>query len=214
MDLVSKYKSSFGNKSFVFSFIASLLFLAVGIVVTYFAIVYATDRASNSVTDVILSNTRVFDVDGIFIWGPVIFWAIIGFYLISKPNKFPFTLKSIALFTIIRAAFISMTHIGPFPTTAVQVNLNSVIGVFTSGSDLFFSSHTGLPFLMAMVFWNDKFLRYFSLIASLLFGTIVLLGHLHYSIDVFSAFFITYAIFAMAENLFKKDRRFFLGFKD
>ena len=47
--------------------------------------------------------------------------------------------------------------------------------------------------------------RTISLVASLVFGTAVLLGHLHYSIDVFSAFFITYAIFHLAIWLFPKD---------
>ncbi|MBI3904685.1 MAG: hypothetical protein HY309_03785 [Pseudomonas fluorescens] len=40
---------------------------------------------------------------------------------------------------------------------------------------------------------------------SVLFGISVLLGHLHYSIDVFGAFFITYSIFCLAKKFFPKD---------
>jgi len=43
------------------------------------------------------------------------------------------------------------------------------------------------------------------LAASLIFGAAVLFGHLHYSIDVFAAFFITYAIFHIAQKFFPKD---------
>jgi membrane-associated phospholipid phosphatase len=30
-------------------------------------------------------------------------------------------------------------------------------------------------------------------------------GHLHYSIDVFSAFFIAYGVFEIAKKIFKKE---------
>jgi len=33
----------------------------------------------------------------------------------------------------------------------------------------------------------------------------VLLGHIHYSIDVFSALFITYGIFVIAKKVFARD---------
>jgi hypothetical protein len=78
-----------------------------------------------------------------------------------------------------------------------------------SGDDLFFSGHTGFPYLMALIFWNTKPLRWLFLAASIFFGGAVLLGHLHYSIDVFSAFFITYGIFNIAIRLFKNDFNFF-----
>jgi hypothetical protein len=205
-----EYKKYLKNKEFLFSAGVAFLFLVAGIVATYFAIVYATERASNSVTDIILSNIPVFDVDGLFLFGPVIFWIFIAACLFSDIKKIPFTVKSIGLFLFIRSLFLILTHIGPFPSQ-IQINVAGVLGVFASGSDLFFSSHTGLPFLMCLVFWNNKFLRYICLAASIFFGTVVLLAHVHYSIDVFAAFFITYGIFHIALYLFKKDRQVFVG---
>ena len=81
---------------------------------------------------------------------------------------------------------------------------------FTFGGDLFFSGHTGLPFLMALIFWNNKYLRYSFFALSFIFAATVLLGHLHYSIDVLAAFFITYTIFHIAIFIFKKDYLEFL----
>ncbi|MDP2670532.1 MAG: hypothetical protein Q8O99_06590 [bacterium] len=42
-----------------------------------------------------------------------------------------------------------------------------------------------------------------------MFGVIVLLGHLHYSIDVLAAFFITYAINDINKLIFVHDKRVF-----
>jgi hypothetical protein len=197
------------NKKFLASAAVGFLFFAASIVVSFFAIVYATESASQPVTDFVLSNIPVFDVDGLFIYGPVVFWLVVFVYLISEPKKIPFSLKSIALFTIIRSAAISLTHIGPFPTHAL-ISSSGILGVFTNGNDLFFSGHTGLPFLMALIFWDKKPMRYFCLTASVIFGAVVLMAHLHYSIDVFAAFFITYSILQIANVIFKKDKNAFL----
>lgn len=62
-----------------------------------------------------------------------------------------------------------------------------------------------MPFLMALIFWDDKYARFISIFASIIFDVSMLLGHLHYSIDVFSAFFIAYTIFVMAQKIFAKD---------
>lgn len=193
------------SKNFLISVASGLLFFVVSVVIAFFAITYATESASQPVTDFVLSNIPVFDVDGLFIFGPIVFWIIVAGYLILKPGKIPFSLKSIALFTIIRSAAISLTHIGPFPTHA-QISSSGILSIFTSGNDLFFSGHTGLPFLMALIFWENKPMRYFCLAASFFFGAVVLLAHLHYSIDVFAAFFITYAIFKISEKFFRKDK--------
>ncbi len=205
------YNKDILNWRFFRALLVSLLFLAVGVVTTYFAIVYATDKASNSVTDIILSNIPVFDVDGLFVYGPVVFWVLTILYvLLFKPKSLPFALKAVSLFLVIRSVFVSVTHIGPFPTHIAlgPFSPSAFFSVFTSGSDLFFSSHTGLPFLMALIFWDNKRMRWFFLAASVFFGAIVLLAHEHYTIDVLGAFFITYTIYHLATKFFKKDLAF------
>lgn len=206
-----QYKLYFRNKKFLVSFFIALVLLVASVFVSYYAGLYATEKASNSVTDIILSNIPVFDVDAIFIYGPIVFWAIICLICLFNPQKFPFILKSVALFVFVRAIFISLTHIGPFPTQAAMEN--GFIERFISGpgGDLFFSAHTGLPFLMALVFWQEKNIRFLCLFASLFFGVIVLLGHMHYSIDVLAAFFITYTIYHIAVRIFGQDRALFLS---
>jgi len=209
MKLILKtYSSHFSNKNFVWSFVASFVLLIISLFVNFYAGSYATRVASSPVTDIILSNIPTFNVDDIFIYGPWIFWIFIALVTIAKPHRIPFMVKNIALFVFIRSFFITLTHIGPFPTS-ILVSSTKLATDFTFGGDLFFSAHTGLPFLMALVFWKQKILRYIMLATSVLFGVVVLLGHLHYTIDVFAAFFITYSIYAIACKFFKKDEQYF-----
>jgi len=204
-----RYKTHISDKEFLFSIATGLLFLALSITFTYFATIYANTKASQPVTDIILDNIPVLDVDGIFIYGPLIFITLVGLYaLVFRFHKIPFTLSAIAVFVFIRAIFTTLTHIAPSPDQIDVSVSNAFFSVFTTGNDLFFSGHTGLPFLLALVFWDEKYLRILCLAASVFFGAVVLLGHLHYTIDVVSAFFITYAIFKISEKLFKKEKEF------
>lgn len=205
--LKNKYKLHFGHSGFLASFAFSILLLALALVVNFYAGVYATEKASNSVTDIVLSNIRVYDVDGIFVYGSIILWIFVSLLLLLNPGKIPFTVKSIALFVLIRSVFISITHIGPFPTQiAIDSNL---LNKFSFAGDLFFSAHVGLPFLLALVFWDDLRLRILFIVSAIIFAAVVLLAHLHYSIDVLAAFFITFTIYRIAEMIFAKDRKLF-----
>ena len=212
--MMEKYRSALSDRKFMGAVLASIALFLVSLVINFYAGIYATQSASNPVTDIVLSNIRVYDVDLIFIYGPLLLWIFVTVLCLKEPARIPFTISSIALFVIIRSAFISLTHLGPFPTQAVVDYSSNFIKRFTFGGDLFFSAHTGLPFLMALSFRpvsRSLFFAFFA--AAIFFGIVVLLGHLHYSIDVLSAFFITYAIFHMAEFMFKKDRQMFLGAK-
>jgi hypothetical protein len=203
------YRRCFKDKSYVRSLIVSIILLISCLVVNFYAGTYATNRESSAVTDLVLSNVPLMDVDQIFVGGSVVFWIFVLGMLLLNPKKIPFTFKSIALFTIIRAGFLTLTHIGPFPTREA-LDPASILNYFTFGGDLFFSGHVGLPFLLALVFWDNKLLRTIFLVSTVVFAFVVLVGHYHYSIDVASAFFITYTIYHIARELFKSDHRIFL----
>ncbi|MFA6307208.1 MAG: phosphatase PAP2-related protein [Patescibacteria group bacterium] len=198
----------FTDWRFIRSCLFSIGILLASFVLNYYSSMYATLRASNSVSDIILSNIPVYDVEDIFIYGPLVLWGFVALLLITNPQKIPFTLKTISLFVVIRAMFVTLTHLGPFPTQT-YLNPDNIISSFTTGNDLFFSGHTGLPFLLAFIFWYDMRLRVAFIATSILFGAVVLMGHFHYSIDVAAAFFITYTIYHIAESWFEKDAALF-----
>lgn len=177
------------------------LFFSLSLIVNRYASFYATAQASNPVTDLLLDNIPVMKVEWIVNDAAAIFgFCMIGL-IIWQPRRIPFILKSVALFILIRSVFITLTHLAPFPER-VLLDPADIFRTLTYGGDYFFSGHTGMSFLFALIYWQKKSVRYFCLTASALLSVGVIFGHLHYSIDVFAAFFITYGIFVMAQHLF------------
>ena len=202
--------SLYKDRGFLASVGAGLLLLVASIGAVFYSTNYAGISASNSVTDIVLSNTRVYEVDGLFIYGALALVAFISLLIVLRPAYLPFTLKGIALFYFVRSISVSLTHISPFPERVVldaspYFVSSQFFRVFFTGDDLFFSGHVGLPFLLALIFWDNRGLRYLFLALSVMFAVVVLLGHLHYSIDVFAAYFITYAVYVLARRLFNSD---------
>lgn len=185
-----------------------VLFVFVSLLFNHYASTYATEKASRSVTDLILDNVPVMNVDWIVNEGALAFGVFIATLLLLEPRKAPFVLKASALFVSIRAFFIMFTHLGMVPDR-ILLNTTEIIDRLTVGGDYFFSGHTGFPFFLALIFWREKKIRFVCLSVSVLFGISTLLGHLHYSIDVLSAYFITYSIFCIALKFFPEDWRIF-----
>lgn len=203
-ELFKLHKTFWSQKSFRWSVFFGLFLLFTSFISNYYANIYVTQHASNTVSDIVLDNVPVINVGFLFIEGSLIFWLIIGFFLAKKPDRIPFVFKSVALFVFIRSISMSLTHIAAPPIHSFVDPYKWFLNI-SSGNDLFFSSHTGLPFLMALIFWNNYRLRIFCLASSATFAVIVLLGHLHYSIDVFAAYFMTFTIFHIAQKIFAKD---------
>jgi len=212
MAIAGKYKTLFSNKQYLASVAVGISLLGVSLIVNYIAGSYATHNTSNSVTDLLLDNLPVLNVDTFFVYGAIALVAFIAILVGREPERLPFVIKSIALFVFTRAIFITFTHLGPIPD-GISLPSDNPIKWFTFGGDYFFSGHTGLPFLMALIFWEEKTIRYIFLATSILFGAVVLLGHFHYSIDVFAAFFITYGIVNLAKKFFAKDYALIRQFK-
>lgn len=189
------------------SLLEAILLFIVSVYITHVASRFAEVNASNHVEDIVLSNTPVYDFELLFVHGAIMLTLFVAALCFRFRETAPFLLKAVSLFIIVRALFVSMTHIGPYPS---KLDLESrLLDFITSGNDLFFSGHTGLPFLIALIFWNHFYVRVLFLVSSVLFGVVVLLSHLHYTIDVAAAFFITYSIFHIATKLFKRDYEYF-----
>ena len=206
--MLNRYKEVWYDRDFRFSLPVAVALFALALWINSVAIKFATEYASNPVTDIILSNTRAYEVDGLFVWGTLAVILFSVLVVFSHPKRLPFALQGLTLFILIRAGFTSLTHTGPFEETYVS-DFGTIINHAFFGADHFFSGHTGMPFLGALAFWHIPWIRNSFLAASAFFAVVVLLGHLHYTIDVAAAFFITYAIYNIALQLFPREFRLF-----
>ena len=195
-----------------YSFITACLLLGLSYVAEHFAnlyeLSYSLRPTSTPVGDLLLDNLPVVNLNFIIVEGALLAILAGTVFVLLRPRYILFTLKSLALLIIVRALFVSLTHVGIYPG-----NIDPGVGIFDGiytylnfQTGFFFSGHTALPFLMALIFWQERPARIAFLSLSCIFGVAVLLAHIHYSIDVLAAPFMAYGIFNSAHYLFPRDR--------
>ncbi len=199
----------FWNRERVISLVWTLVLFGIALTFQKFADNYVMSTGGTVVGDLLLSHIPTLDIDGIIIISTLLFTATTIILGIIKPQYILFMIKSLALFVMIRAFFITLTHLGINPDQLV-FNQHSIGFYFydllyNTKNDFFFSGHTGIPFLMFLIFYRERFWRWIFLGTSFLFGSFVIVAHMHYSIDVFAAPFMTYSIFSIARYVFERD---------
>lgn len=206
--LKQKYRI-FLTKENIKSLVFSIILFIVSLIWEKVADDYVLKIKGVVVDDLFLSHLPSVDVTYLIVQGALLLTLLIIVLFLFKPKYINFGLKAMALFILTRSFFISLTHLGAYPNQLVfdtdTFGFKIYNLLFNTSNDFFFSGHTGMPFLMALIFWDNKLWRYVFLIISITFGIAVLLAHIHYSIDVFAAPFITYSVFALSRSLFKKD---------
>ena len=202
---IKKRIKSWGKEIFEHKYLIliSLVFLIVAIILEYLSGNYVDRKDAIPVPDFFLSILPTIDLSILFIYGIIIIILVMFLYpLFFKVNKLHNIISQFSLLVIIRSIFICLTHL-KLPAEAIVKNFPWILKNLTFGNDLFFSGHVALPFLGFLLF-EEKSLKYFFLISSIIMAITVLLMHIHYSIDVFAAFFITYGTYKIGEKLFKK----------
>ncbi|HIQ57045.1 TPA: hypothetical protein EYG96_03325 [Candidatus Gracilibacteria bacterium] len=157
------------------------------------------------VGDILFVIIPKYDLSLIYFLGMWILFPLgIGYAIYKIPEKIPFVIFSFALFFFIRGICISSTYIGIPPDHItpylnipsffnLHLNIFSLVQFFRN--DLFFSGHTGIPFLISLFFWDFKIFRNIFIIISIVMAVTVISMRIHYSIDIIGAYFITYGIF-------------------
>jgi hypothetical protein len=192
------------------SLYVGILLLVIAIFVQINAGHYSSWHAATAApaSDIFLDNLPVVNLDALIVAGGITMWVAAWILLIIKPKYLLFGVKAVALFVITRAFFTSLTHLGAYPLQMAPGPQNlgfSFYSMFTFQGNFFFSGHTGFPFLMMLIFWDNKFWSRFFLALAVVFGATVLLAHVHYSIDVFAAPFIVYGVYIITQRVWPED---------
>jgi len=186
-----------------FLILLSLAGVAVATFLDYFSGVYVSSTEVSEVPDLILDHIGPFDLTFLFVYGYLtIIFTLFLYPLLLHIRKLHVVVSQFTLLVVIRALFMIFTHLQT-PVDAIPINFPWIFEGLSFQNDMFFSGHTAIAFLGFLLFKKRK-MRYFFLVGSILMGIAVLVMHEHYSIDVFSAFFITYCSYRIGRVLIRK----------
>ena len=202
-----EWKSYLSVKSFkiqLFVSLAGLIILLAGL--TRF-LLFVENREGAVLNDPILSLFSPIDVTWL-IFSIIYFSVIITiYYLLDKPNQILTGIQVYSLMIIFRIAAMYLIPLNPPP---LMIELKDPMVEIIGGTgetltkDLFFSGHTATLFILYLIVEKKGLLKNFLLLSSLLITLLVLLQHIHYSIDVFTAFFVSYTCFKIVTGFNKK----------
>jgi hypothetical protein len=197
-----------GHSGYRFSLFLSLVFLVAGFFL-YREVISYIDSLPNAkaVGDLLLDVLPIVDLRYIYIYGILVGMLVLVFYeLYYRPDLIPFSLKFFVAVFVARSIFISLTHLGPpqgFFITAFSADYGGwPLNHMMHSNDLFFSGHVAYPFMAALITLHKKPLFYFFAVLSVVMGFTVLLMRIHYSIDVFAAYFIVFALYHIVKHFF------------
>lgn len=192
--MVGEWRSAWGQRWFRIHFVVTMLVMLIIMNVIIRVMDHMETVPGAVINDPILPHLPVVDMT----W-PLTFliYSSLGLLIWSNrkdPRAFLLACQTYSLMiftrTITLYSFPLEAPVDIIPLADPVVMAKSEYGMVHT-KDLFFSGHTATVFLCFLTTVNPK-LRAWFLIASLLVGMFVLLQHVHYTIDVIAAPFITY----------------------
>jgi hypothetical protein len=187
--------------------IMSLIIVGAATFVDYFSGIYVSKAKVAYVPDLILDHIGPFDMSFFYVYGYLTLCFTLFLYpLLFHIRTLHVVVSQFSFLVMLRALFVLLTHLQT-PPDAISVYFPWIFKGLNFHNDMFFSGHTAIPFLGFFLFKGS--IRYFFLCGSIFLAIVVLLTHTHYSIDVFSAFFITYCCQKIVRVLLDKIELYF-----
>lgn len=198
------WKNAWSNRKFRQLAIAGTILLLVVLISFPFFFAFIEQRGGASINDRLLAHIPPNDVSiptFIVIWSmSILLWV----RCVQNPDIFILFLWCFCLLCFSRMITITLFPLNP-PNDLIPLK-DPLTSFFYGGTekfirrDLFYSGHTSIQFLMFLCLRKrlDKIL---TLLSSLAVGTLVLVQHIHYSIDVFAAFVFSYFIYRLGKMI-------------
>ena len=193
------------EKRFLWGFAVSALVLIVTAAIFSKFLVFAEHREGVDFNDPILAlfEPRNFSLTTFLLtYGSVVAIIAINF---KRP---PALVQMLQLYTLLLLARIVTIYCWPLhaPDSIIVLAdpfLDTFIYQVHNLRDLFFSGHTATVFIFALTL-QSKALKSFFMVISGVIGTLLILQHVHYSVDVFAAPIFAWLLFIVHKKLFSR----------
>jgi hypothetical protein len=197
------WREAFSTKSFTIKFVVGwiLLLTILGLYPYYFAYIQA--RPGTQLNDWLLAAIPAVDFSGL-VFGIIAVTTLLGlFRTLQSPYLFLVLLWGYLFLNISRVITIFLVPLEPpiglmpmtdplaFPFYGQGGNINK---------DLFYSGHTGTIFLLYLVL-QKKWEKRVALAFTVLIGVLLLVQHIHYTVDVLCAPVFVYFLYIWAKKL-------------
>jgi len=184
--------------------ILAVIFLILAEITSFYASTYVDTITAKPSADLILDHIPTLNLDIIYVYGFLLVNITIVIYaILFRVKEFHEIAFLFCLLIFIRSIFITMTHMG-VPAGAQDITQGpSLYLSLNFRNDLFFSGHAALPFMAFLVFRKEA-IKYFFFAMTIILSATVLFMHVHYSIDVFSAYFIAFGVYKFGEWFISK----------
>ncbi len=203
--IIKIWKSELKNKKFKLSFLLTLIIISIVLFLVTQYLAYNETREGYTLKDPILSLFKPIDVTWVtFI---VMYSALpIGIIsLLNQPKRLTLAMQTYIIMISMRVTSMFLLPLNP-PQT-ILILQDPFIAFFSTGKtftkDLFFSGHTATMFLIYLCVTN-RIVKNILLVFTISIGVLVLVQHVHYTIDVFAAPFFTYVAYLGAKKINEK----------
>ncbi len=200
--LAQSWDEAWDNRVFRIKTISAsiLLVITLAIFPLFFSII--EKRIGLQLNDYLLQRLPAADVS---VTTFIVIWSVTILLLVrcvQRADIFLLMLWAFLFLCLSRILTITLVPLSP-PEGLIPLK-DPLTSIFYGGTDkfitkdLFYSGHTSIQFLIFLVL-KKKADKIIALLASIAVGMLVLIQHVHYTIDVLAAFVFTYIIYRIAK---------------
>jgi membrane-associated phospholipid phosphatase len=205
------YKSTDFNLSSLFVLVGSLFLVLIAFVMTSRFLIFNESRLGFQLFDPVLMILPEFDLSRVIF---ITTYSSIALGLLFSFNSLQSAiagLQAMFILLILRIICMSLVPLEP-PIDIIPLQDDFLSGTFYDGrvllKDLFFSGHTASIALLAFLI-QDKGWSRIILMMSMIVGTMLIMQHVHYTLDVICAYMFAYL--ACSIGVFTAERSLLLG---
>ena len=181
--------------------VLTLLLLVLALFLFSRFVMWVEERPGVVLNDPLLSILSPVDLTWpifVLIYGGLLFGLL---SLLTSPDRLLLTLRSYTLLLLVRIVAMYLTPFAP-PEGMILLN-DPVAGLGPGGAmtnDLFFSGHTATLFLFVLTARTGT-LRIIFLLMTTILAVMLLMQHVHYTVDVLAAPFFAFGCYVLARRI-------------